>query len=211
MPFQSYRTPIVATSHPLTAIKVTAGITVPIGDNSIVGIAWEPFNVEPFPAITVTSSAIGLEATLWDRDSLRLLAHAPGTYQVTVAAAGGLTATISVKAEDRVTLAGAAIPPVKVVVPATGIQLNPATMALTVNQQATIGATIIPSHCNDGEIIWSSSDRLIADVATTSSVSPDAGVCLTGIEALIRGIAPGTCDIIAAIGSVTQTCTVTIS
>lgn len=209
MPFQSYRTPIAEANRPLTGLNLSAGLTIPVGDNVLIGLDWEPWDAEPFPAISVTGAA-GIDAALWGRDSLCVRAAAPGVYNVAVAA-GGITGTVVVTAVDRASLTGAPAAPVKAPVRAATITTVPASMALTVLQQATIDAVIQPSHHNMGDLQWTSSDQMIAEVATTASNPSEAGVCLLGATALIRGLNRGTCDIVATIDGVTTTCSVTVS
>jgi uncharacterized protein YjdB len=79
-------------------------------------------------------------------------------------------------------------------VAATGVQLDKTAIEVEVDKSEQLTATILPVGAT-GTISWSSTDATIASVDTTGKV---------------RGVAPGTATITAALGDFTASCVVTV-
>lgn len=76
----------------------------------------------------------------------------------------------------------------------TGISLDSATLSLTIGDEYTLTATVVPDSATDKTVSWTTSN---ASVATVSAGK-------------VKAIAEGTATIIATAGTQTATCTVTI-
>jgi uncharacterized protein YjdB len=81
------------------------------------------------------------------------------------------------------------------VVAVTGITLDKTTLSLKEGTTATLGATIAPVGAT-GNISWSSSDASIASVSNSG---------------VVTGVKKGTASIVAAIGTFSATCVVTVT
>ncbi len=82
-----------------------------------------------------------------------------------------------------------------VVVPTTGLSVDPSSVTILEGESATVTATVSPSNATDKTVTWSTSDAAVATVS--------GGV--------IRGVAPGTATITAANGtSFKETVSVTV-
>ena len=82
-------------------------------------------------------------------------------------------------------------------VPVTGVTLNPTTLSLTVNQTATLTATVAPSNASNKAVTWSTSNRSVASVSDGT---------VTGVSAGNATITVTTRD-----GGITATCAVTVT
>lgn len=99
------------------------------------------------------------------------------------ACAGGKTASCKVTVTDKV-------------IPVTSITLNKTNLSLEKGQSETLVATVKPDDATDKTVSWSSSDNAIATVDQNGKVTANKG---------------GTAIIKASSGSVTASCTVTVS
>ena len=81
------------------------------------------------------------------------------------------------------------------VIPVDSISLNPSSLELYINDNATLTATVLPENATDKTVTWSSSDEAVVTV-------DDAGN--------VTAIAPGTATVTATAGSFSATCEVTV-
>lgn len=78
---------------------------------------------------------------------------------------------------------------------ATGIELSPQTLTLTVGNTAQLSATIIPENSIETEITWSVLDPAVATVE----------------NGFVTAVAPGETTITATVGNVSANCAVTVN
>lgn len=116
-------------------------------------------------------------------DAGLVTAIAPGDTNIT-ATVGKHSATCAV------TVNSAVIP-----VPATGVEIAPGTLKLTIGDNSTLTATVSPEGATDN-VVWSSSDPAVATVDKTSG--------------LVTALTIGTADITATAGDVSDICVVTV-
>ena len=105
-----------------------------------------------------------------------------GTANIS-AHAGGKTASCRVTVTDKV-------------IPVTSVMLNKTTLSLEKGKSETLIATVKPDDATDKTVSWSSSDNVIATVDQNGKVTANKG---------------GTAIIKASSGSITASCTVTVS
>ena len=112
---------------------------------------------------------------------------------VTALSAG--SCTITVTTEDGGKTAGCAL---TVVIPASGLEVTPATLMLPINQTAALTAIVSPANASNKNVVWSTSNPAVAAVNSSGQVT--------------AGSAAGSCTITATTvdGGFSDSCEVTV-
>lgn len=81
----------------------------------------------------------------------------------------------------------------------TALTLDHNAITVAAYGRHALHATLLPAHCNEREVTWSSSDPSVAEVRRIGEQI-----------AMVAGKRPGNCTITAAIGTIKQACAVTV-
>ena len=151
---------------------------------------------------TVSPSDADNPTVMW-RSNDENVATVDDNGMVTAIAEG--TATITVRTNDGGLEVTSAITVERVVIPVSGVTLEPISLTLTEGETAGLTSTIIPADADNQTIVWSSSDENIAFVdndglvtgvsegnATIMVTTNDGGFTATTEIQVVQGVIPVT-------------------
>ena len=170
--------------------SITVTVTVPVTSVTLDKTSLAMTEGDDTTLSATVNPSDATDKTVTWSSSKTSVATVDGTGKVTAVAEG--TATITAKAGDKSATCTVAV--AKLIVPATGITLNKATLEILEGDYTYLDATLTPSNSTD-QVKWSSDNTAAATVSSYGRVT---------------GVAPGTAVITAKAGDKSATCSVTV-
>ena len=165
-------------------------VTVPVASVKLDKTTLDMTEQDEVQLTATVSPDDATDKTVTWSSSKESVATVDATGKVTAVKEGN--ATITAKAGDKTAICNIAV--AKLIVPATGITLNKATLEILEGDYIYLDATLTPANSTD-PVKWSSSNAAAATVSSYGKVT---------------GVAPGTAIITAQAGEKSATCSVTV-